>query len=265
MRDVIIGRTIDCHCYRTIQNQQQISNSTKSKSMCCFEYSLLVVVAISIAISIPAFVFYGLSIKETGIAGLTGTDCTVLSEYQHMRTAGVYIGIVIILSTACCVICAVVYGKILFVICVQIKKESKDMAKSNNYKMDISSELTSKETQQVSTSQLSDVPSISSSLEKIVPSPVKTHKRSKYEKGRQLTTSLIVATAVSYIGYILYASTILVKIANPTLYKSSIRPVTAILLRAYFINNAANPVVFCLLDNTFRTECVKLYKKTICA
>ena len=102
----------------------------------------LVVVAISIAISIPAFVFYGLNIKDTGLSGLTGTDCTILSEYQHMRTAGVYTGIVILLSTACCVICAVVYGKILFVICVQMKKERKDMAKSNNYKMDISSELT---------------------------------------------------------------------------------------------------------------------------
>jgi hypothetical protein len=225
----------------------------------------LVVVAISIVMSIPAFVFYGLNIKETGISGLTGTDCTVLSEYQHMRTTGVYTGIVILLSTACCVICAVVYGKILFVICVQMKKERKDKAKSNNYQMDVSSELTSKETQQVSTSQLNDVPSISSSLGKNVPSPVKTHKRSKYEKGRQLTISLIVATAVSYLGYILYASTILVKIVNPTLYKSSIRPVTGILLRGYFINNAANPVVFCLLDNTFRTECVKLYKKTICA
>jgi hypothetical protein len=49
--------------------------------------------------SIPAFVFYGLNIKETGISGLTGTDCTVLSEYQNMRTAGVYTGIVILLST----------------------------------------------------------------------------------------------------------------------------------------------------------------------
>jgi flagellar biosynthesis component FlhA len=109
-----------------------------------------------------------LNIKETGISGLTGTDCTVLSEYQNMRTAGVYTGIVILLSTACCVICAVVYGKILFVICVQMKKERTDKAKSNNYQMDISSELTSKETQQVSTSQLNDVPSISSSLGKNV-------------------------------------------------------------------------------------------------
>jgi len=225
----------------------------------------LVVVAISIAISIPVFVFYGLSIKETGISDLTGTDCTVLSEYQHMHTADVYTGIVIILSIACSVICAVVYGKLLFVICVQMKKERKDMAKSSNYEMDISSELTSKDTQQVSSIQLNDVPSISSSLGKNVPSPVKTHKRSKYEKCRQLTTSLIVATAVSYLGYTIYASTILVKIANPTLYKNSIRPVSAILLRAYFINNAANPVVFCFLDNTFRTECVKLYKKTMCA
>ena len=225
----------------------------------------LVVVAISIVMSIPTFVFYGLSIKEIGISDLTGTDCTVLSEYQHIRTAVVYTGIVILMSTACCVICTVVCGKILFVICVQMKKERKDKAKSNNYQMDISSELTSKETQQVSTSQLNDVPSISSSLGENVPSPAKTRKRSKYENGRQLTISLLVATAVSYSGYIMFVSTILVNIANPTLDKSSIRPVTAILLRAVFINNAVNPVIYCLLDNTFRTECLKLYKKTFCA
>ena len=225
----------------------------------------LVVVAISIAMSTPAFVIYGLKIKETGISGLNGTDCAALSEYYNMSTVGVYAGIAILFSTACGVTCAVVYGKLLFVICVQMKKERKDKAKSNNYQMDISSELTSKETQQVSISQLNDVPSISSSLGENVPSPAKTHKRSKYENGQQLTISLLVATAVSYSGYIIFVTTNLVNIANPTLGKSSIRPVTAILLRAVFINNAANPVMYCLLDNTFRTECLKLYKKTFCA
>ena len=79
-------------------------------------------------------------------------------------------------------------------------------------------------------------------------------------------TSLIVAITVSHLGYALYVSTILAEITFSTIYKSSIRPVRAILFRAYFINTAANPVVFCLLDNTFRTECLKLYKKkTICA
>ena len=225
----------------------------------------LVVVAISIVMSIPTFVFYGLYIKETSISNLTGTDCAVLPEYYDMSTVGAYIGIVILLSTAGCGICAVVYGKILFGICIQMKKERKNRAKSSNHKMDISSELTSKETQQVSTNQLNDVPSISPSLGENVPIPVKFHKRSPYEKGRQLTTSLIVATAVSYLGYIMFACTLLVQVANPTLlYKSSIRPVTEILFRAVFINNAANPVVYCLLDNTFRTECVKLYKKTMC-
>jgi hypothetical protein len=57
----------------------------------------------------------------------------------------------------------------------------------------------------------------------------------------------------------------MVRIANPVLFNSSISPVREILLRAVFINNAVNPVVYCLLDNTFRTECLKLYKKTMCA
>jgi hypothetical protein len=69
----------------------------------------------TIVISIPILVFYGLTINETGISGLTGTDCTVLPEYYHKNTIGVYTGIVTILSTACFGICAVAYGKIFFV------------------------------------------------------------------------------------------------------------------------------------------------------
>jgi hypothetical protein len=52
------------------------------------------------------------------------------------------------------------------------------------------------------------VPSTSSSLGGNVPTPGKTHKRSKYENGRQLTISLIAATFVSYLGAVLNIVTI---------------------------------------------------------
>ncbi|XP_071141906.1 neuropeptide Y receptor type 5-like [Mytilus edulis] len=38
------------------------------------------------------------------------------------------------------------------------------------------------------------------------------------------------------------------------MYQNIVRPVSNILVRGYFVNNAANPIVFCLLDRTFRQE-----------
>ncbi|CAG2244387.1 CCKAR [Mytilus edulis] len=226
-----------------------------------------IIIGVAVVLSIPAFVFYGLNEKETSILGLTGRDCTILSEYQNLRTAVSYSGVVILLSTICVIICVVIYGKILYVICTQMKKEKKRKDKPNHYHVNEStSDLKSFNTQAISTINNSEVELRNVQTEVTGKSKDKSSKTaSKYKKGRRLTISLIVATAVSYAGYLIYVFTILVKITNPRLYENSIRPATAILLRAYFINNASNPIVFCLIDKTFRKECLKLYKKTICA
>ncbi|XP_052086432.1 cholecystokinin receptor type A-like [Mytilus californianus] len=226
-----------------------------------------IIIGVAVVLSIPAFVFYGLNEKETNIFGLTGTDCTILSEYQNLRTAVSYSGVVILLSTICVIVCVVIYGKILYMICTQMKKEKKRKEKQNHYHINEStSDVNSVNTQAISTINNSELELRNVQTEVTGKSKDKSSKKgSKYEKGRQLTISLIVATTVSYAGYLIYVFTILVKITNPRLYENSIRPATAILLRAYFINNASNPIVFCLIDKTFRKECLKLYKKTVCA
>ena len=221
------------------------------------------IAAISVCLSIPAFGFYGLNKKETH-GDIFVTDCTILSQYQNIKAAGLYAGVVILLSTVCFLVSVVIYGKILYMICTQMKRERERLGKANQYQMNLSTDATSKETQEISTlSHVVDSQSKSGSLTpgvSNIETKEKSHKRSKYEKGRQLTKSLIVATGISYLGYLIYVATIMVKLVNPQLYENSIRPATAILLRAYFINNAVNPVVFCLLDVTFRNECKILYK-----
>jgi hypothetical protein len=74
----------------------------------------------------------------------------------------------------------------------------------------------------------------------------------------------LVATAVSYVGYLPYNIIIFIKVLNPKAYsviKSATRPFMAVLLRGYFLNNASNPVVYCFLDNRFRTECKMFYSR----
>ncbi|CAG2254117.1 CCKAR [Mytilus edulis] len=87
--------------------------------------------------------------------------------------------------------------------------------------------------------------------------------RSSHNLGNaiRLTISLMIATGVSYIGNMLYVFTKMVQILNHTMYQNHIRPISDIIGRGYFVNNASNPIIFCLLDRTFRHECMKLYGK----
>ncbi|CAC5425188.1 unnamed protein product [Mytilus coruscus] len=77
----------------------------------------------------------------------------------------------------------------------------------------------------------------------------------------RLNISFMIATAVSYIGHLLYVFTNIVQMLNPKMYQNSIQPVSDILVRGYFINNVSNPIVFSLLDISFRQEFLKLYGK----
>ena len=226
-----------------------------------------IILGVSILLSIPGLVFYGTTIKDIPEhPGLTGRDCTILSKYKNIRTALPYAGVVVLLSTICCIICVAIYTKILRVILNQMRKERDKQKKQIPTKAESSTDLRSQETS-VSLVQISVIGNdnvskdtkgkIKNGIQKDTP----TRKESKYDKGRQLTISLIVATAVSYFGYLLYVSTFLVKLLNPKLYKNSIQPITAILLRAFFVNNAANPIVFCFIDKTFRSECLRLHRK----
>ncbi|CAG2244383.1 unnamed protein product [Mytilus edulis] len=146
-----------------------------------------IITGVAVVLSIPAFVFYGLNEKETSILGLTGRDCTILSEYQNLRTAVSYSGVVILLSTICVIICVVIYGKILYVICTQMKKEKKRKEKPNHYHINEStSDLKSFNTQAISTINNSEVELRNVQTEGTGKSKDKSSKTgSKYEKGRR--------------------------------------------------------------------------------
>ncbi|XP_052086623.1 high-affinity lysophosphatidic acid receptor-like [Mytilus californianus] len=210
-------------------------------------------VGLSMILSIPAIILYGLNEKETSMFGRTTKDCRILSEYHSILNVGVYYSILVIIGSVGTVMCIVSYGRILCKICTR-----KDWRESLGKKTDSSSNLSSETTKVISTIQNGEEKIMKVHIEK------KKATRSSHNLGNaiQLTTSLMIATAISYIGYMLHVFTDIVKMLNPKMYQNIVRQVSQILLRGYFVNNAANPIVFCLLDRTFRQECLKLYGKT---
>ncbi|CAC5391644.1 unnamed protein product [Mytilus coruscus] len=165
--------------------------------------------------TIPAVIFYGLNEKETDIFGLTGKDCKILSEYTSIRLCRSLLQFtIIIIGSAGTVICIVSYGRILCKICTR-----KDWRESSGKKPDSSSKLPSETTNVISTFQngeekINKVHIKISNIEK------KKATRSSHNLGNaiQLTISLMNATAISYIRYMLNAFTLMANMLNPKMY-----------------------------------------------
>ncbi|XP_052086510.1 cholecystokinin receptor type A-like [Mytilus californianus] len=247
----ILLTTISIERYKTIVKNLPILIANLKRS----NVISAVLVGLSMILSIPVLIFYGLNEKETNLFGLTCKDCRLLLKYQNIRHTGVYYSITLLIGLVCVVLCIVSYGIILCKINTR-KEWRKSLGKkpipSGNSTMDTRSETT----QVISTIQNGEV--------KV--NPVQTEIRDRANRKStsssrnlrnaiRLTISLMIATAVSYIGNLLYVFTKMVQMLNPKMYQNSIKPVSDILVRGYFINNVSNPIVFSLLDRTFRQEC----------
>ncbi|CAC5391645.1 CCKAR [Mytilus coruscus] len=216
-----------------------------------------VVVGVSLALSIPVVILFGPNEIKTVIPGLTGKDCTVLSQYLNIHNAGIYY--IIILSTLCsvfAVVCIVSYGRVLWDICNGIKIRKSLRGKSSS-SFNSPTHTRFGNTHVNSSIQNEEIQTIH------VPAEMghRTNTSHNLENSLRLIVSLVIATTVSYIAYMLFVCMIMVKLLNPKLYKTTIQPVTAILLRGYFGSNTSNAFVFCLFDRNFRQEWLKLYRK----
>ncbi|CAC5425187.1 unnamed protein product [Mytilus coruscus] len=176
-----------------------------------------------------------------------------------MRYAGVYYSKMAIIGLVCVVMCIVSYGRNLREICTR-KEWSKSFRKKPVPSLNSTLDIRSRITQIISTIQNGEVEMNNVKIE-ICNSAKKKSTRSSHNLGNaiRLTISLMIATAVSYIGNLLYVFTLMVKMLNPKMFQQSILPVYNILTLGYFVNNAINPLVFCLLDRSFRHQCLKLY------
>ncbi|XP_052086624.1 olfactory receptor 4K17-like [Mytilus californianus] len=256
----ILLTTIAIERYRIFVKNEPIliTNSQRSNVISS------VLVGLCMILSIPVLIYYGVNEIETNIFGLMGEECKLHPMYKNIEYLGIYYSITLFIGLVCVVMCIVSYGRILQDICTR-KKWRKSIRKRSVSSLNSTSDIRSGTTQITSTIQNEAV-----KLNKLQAGTCdranKKSTRSSHNLGNaiRLTISLMIATAVSYIGNMLYVFTKMVHILNPKMYKNSIRPVSDIIGRGFFVNNATNPVVFCLLDRTFRQECLKLYGK-ICS
>lgn len=253
----ILLTTIAFERHKTIVKKLPISIANSKRS----NVISAVLVGLSMVWSIPVLVFYGLNENETDFFGLSGKDCRLLSKYQYIGNAGVYYIITLVIGLVCVGMCIVSYGRILCQICTQ-KKWRKSLRKKPVPFFNSASDIRLGTTKVISTIENGEVKKNQVQTE-IFDRPSKKSPRSSHNLGNatRLTISLMIATAVSYTGHLLYVFRSIVQMLNPKMYQNSILPVSDILVRAYFINNVSNPIVFSLFDKSFRQECLKLYGK----
>ncbi|CAC5425189.1 unnamed protein product [Mytilus coruscus] len=112
----------------------------------------IVLVGLSMILSIPVLIFYGLNEKETNLFGLTCKDCRLLLKYQNIRHTGVYYSITLLIGLVCVVLCIVSYGIILCKISTR-KEWRKSLRKKPIPSGNSTSDIRSETTQVISTIQ----------------------------------------------------------------------------------------------------------------
>ncbi|CAG2219026.1 unnamed protein product [Mytilus edulis] len=188
----------------------------------------ILVIISSLIVSTPVFVFIGIvDTVPLNYARLLGTQCTTQNKYRSKLTAGLYAGVVGLFAISCFMYCSYCYGKILYLIHKQSKKE-KARRENSIY--------------------------LRAKVHKAQQSFDYKNRKPHYK----VTISLIVATGFSLCGFIIFAIGTAFGVSNSVLRHAI---VTGVMKRGSFINNACNPIIYFMCDSKFRQACKKLYIK----
>lgn len=241
----------------------------------CAMKACIITVVFALLLSIPGFVFYGPSKKLTE-TNLTGSDCTVLASYKNGTVFWVYSGLFLLISTIIFIICVVAYvlvGRAMYKQMV-FRKSAQITGKKPATVQRSNSRTLSRSTSHENGAYIADEESsmnvldmrnkISTIDRKVAKGNNQKTKKFVLDRSKRITLMFLVATAVSYVGYLPYNIIIFIKVLNPKAYRGMsdvLGQFMSVLLRGYFLNNASNPVVYCFLDNRFRTECKNFYAK----
>ena len=238
----------------------------------------------SIIFSIPAFFLYDAAekvIPDPGYLNFTlhGFDCRVANKYSKSMFNKGYNGFYLFLSTVVFIICVIMYSFVGRALYKQVKFRQKtqsfkrrpstsSVSSVNQNKIDKlypngsdiqDEESSSGHERKRSLFRQSSVASLG------VSSPRKKQRR--MDRTRKITFMFLVATAVSYIGYVPNLVILLIKGMSRKRYAAIQASLgigtTSILLRMYFLNNVTNPIVYCFMDERFRSECKMLYRKLL--
>ncbi|XP_063401885.1 neuropeptide Y receptor type 6-like [Mytilus trossulus] len=175
----------------------------------------------------PIFVFLGIETVPLNFPNIYGTQCITLKQYRSSLTAGLYSAVGGLLGLFCFMYCCFCYGKILYLIYKQYKKEKARRKTSIHLRAKVH----------------------------------KAQQSSNYKKRKpkyKVTISLLAVTLLSFCSLVLYSIGSAIIVSNSPLKDATI---TLLLMRACFINNACNPIIYFICDNKYRQACKKLYIK----
>ncbi|XP_033726716.1 orexin receptor type 2-like [Pecten maximus] len=228
----------------------------------------MLTVVISALISIPSLVMYGVQVEVVDGYNINGTDCKVLDKFKGSLAFKGFNLMLLLISTAVFTACVVIYlfiGRVLyqqykFRSSLQIKKSVTTLSDKPSATSDIN------HTQQEDESSVAN-PAMSRTkiCDQNGDKPMQTKKKTpkRFDRSKQITFMFLVATGVSYLGYLPYLILTIIKAvtkSSSSVIDSVLGPFGDILLRGYFISNVTNPLVYCFLDDKFREECKTLYK-----
>uniref|UniRef100_A0A8W8NQ93 G_PROTEIN_RECEP_F1_2 domain-containing protein n=1 Tax=Magallana gigas TaxID=29159 RepID=A0A8W8NQ93_MAGGI len=262
-----------CKCFRFINHVVSIASGLmlgviaveRYRKACCpfgrqisereASIACMVTVGVSILLSTASFYLYDVAIKLTDIPNLSGTDCTVgasdgKSLYKQMR----------------------------FRQSAQLKNVQKTLSGnsvSSDNKMSVSSlrhKMVTEKPEASSSQQIHDEESsMYSDKNKVTLKPLQQSAKNpmvpgkkRLDRTRRITLMFLIATAVSYVGYLPNLIILVVRAARPSAYlylQAGLGMLTPVLLRGYFLSNVTNPLVYCFVDDRFRHECSLLYSK----
>ncbi|XP_061185260.1 cholecystokinin receptor type A-like [Saccostrea echinata] len=239
----------------------------------------IITLLVSSILGVPAVVIYGANVSETFHPGILGSDCTSLTKYKSYFK--IYSGALLLFSTCVFVMCIIIYifvGKVLY---RQMQFRKRAQLRRNKLNALSSYSLNA----HCSTTKLATLGSMAS-LDKVEieddPSSLnnehlkvnKNHsgngvsqiqkRKTKINRSKKITLMFLVATSVSYLGYLPNTVFSVIKALDTATFTAISMKLGAsvfILLRLYFISNVTNPIVYSFMDERFREECKLYYRK----
>ncbi|OWF49298.1 Cephalotocin receptor 2 [Mizuhopecten yessoensis] len=219
----------------------------------------VVTVAVSAVISTPALVMYGVQIEIVDDRyGINGTDCKVLDTFKDSIVYKGFNLLLLLICTIVFIVCVIIYIFIGRVLCRQYKFRS-------SFQIKKSIPTVSSEVNHAMHEDESSLGKTAMTRTRIFNQTLKVKQKNpkRFDRSKQITFMFLVATGVSYLGYLPYLALTIIKAVTKNfsvVINSVLGPFDDILLRGYFISNVTNPLVYCFLDDKFRGECKMLYK-----
>ena len=225
--------------------------------------SVGIAVCAGLLFSWPAFVIYGIRTVETETSGVFGSDCStsdgmIRTQYPLVYHAVLALGFITLTITL-----AVLYG----LICVSAKKHTRYMTRTSDIQKPFSGEKDSSVSSlECSTSnvRLSHIANVQPRLSKESTKGETTRKRRVKDKTTIIGFVVTLVFVMSFLPFLsLVGARSFFKDFDYNL-KGAAMVAFNVFIRSYFVNSAANPIIYGVLNVRFREESIRLFKRVLC-